>query len=86
MIGARMRILRALLKGRKITSYEANRIGMTSEGGRRLRQLREKYPILKEKVRGKNYVRYYLAPEYLAEYRKQNRVVRIWENVKSLFV
>ena len=86
MTGSKMRILRALLRGEKITSYQANRIGWTSEGGRRIRQLRTMYPILKEKVPGKNYYRFYLDPEYIKEYRKKNRLVRMWENVKGLFV
>ena len=86
MIGAKMRILRALLKGRKLTAFEADKVGKTHEGGRRIRELRVTYPILKEKVRGKNYVRYYLDPEYIKEYRQKNRLVRILENAKTLFV
>ena len=86
MTGSKMRILRALLRGEKITSYQANRIGWTSEGGRRIRQLRTMYPILKEKVPGKNYCRYYLDPEYIKEYRSKSWVVRILENAKTLFV
>lgn len=85
MIGARMRILRALLKGKKITSQEANRIGKTTEGGRRIREIRDKYPVMKESVAGTKYYRYYLDPDYIEEYRRRNRLYRFWENVKSLF-
>lgn len=80
-----MRILRALLKGKKITSQEANRIGKTTEGGRRIREIRDKYPVMKESVAGTKYYRYYLDPDYIKEYRRRNRLYRFWENVKSLF-
>lgn len=85
MIGARARILRALLRGKKITSLEANRIGRTTEGGRRIREIRDKYPVMKEEVESVKYCRYYLDPAYIAEYRNKNRMWRCWENVVSLF-
>lgn len=85
MIGARARILRALLRGKKITSLEANRIGRTTEGGRRIREIRDKYPVMKEEVEGVKYCRYYLDPAYVAEYRSKNRMHRYWENVVSWF-
>lgn len=80
-----MRILRALLKGKKITSQDANRIGKTTEGGRRIREIRDKYPVMKESVAGTKYYRHYLDPDYIEEYRRRNRLYRFWENVKSLF-
>ena len=85
MRSSRLLILRALLSGRKITTYEANKIGRTTEGGRRIRQIRETYPVLKEKIGDTRFYRYYLDPVYLEEYRKKRRLIRIWENVKSLF-
>ena len=44
------RILNAMLKGRKITPAEANRIGRTTDGTRHIRFIREKYPVKDEKV------------------------------------
>ena len=46
------RILNALLTGRKLTAYEANEIGKTTEGARVIRNIRESYPVLKCKVAG----------------------------------
>jgi hypothetical protein len=72
-IGARILILNALLEGRRLTSYEANGIGKTTEGGRRLRQLCETYPIIKESIPGEAYKVYYIDPEWLAQYRKEHK-------------
>ena len=72
-IGARRLILNALLEGRRLTSYEANDIGKTTEGGRRLRQLCETYPIIKEAIPGEPYKLYYLDPVWLEEYRKEHK-------------
>ena len=85
MIGARTRILRAMLRGEKITPIDANRIGKTTEGGRRIREIRVNYPVIKEKIEGTRYYRYYLDPEYVKDYRRKRRISRFWENVKSLF-
>ena len=40
-----LRILSAMLQGRKITPAEANRIGDTTDGTRFIRFIREKYPV-----------------------------------------
>ena len=77
MRSSRLLILRALLSGRKITTYEANKIGRTTEGGRRIRQIRESYPVLKEQIGNSKSYRYYLDPAYLEEYRKKRRLVRL---------
>lgn len=84
-VGAKKRrILKALLMGRKITSYEANRIGKTTEGGRMIRFIREKYPVIKEPITGEVYYRYYIDKEWLSAYRK-DKVASFTNNVKSFF-
>ena len=65
--GARKRILKALMEGRRISVLDANIIGNTTEGGRRIRQIREQYPVLKEAVAGSSYCRYYMDPDYLKQ-------------------
>lgn len=65
--GARKRILKALMEGRRISVLDANIIGNTTEGGRCIRQIREQYPVLKEAVAGSNYCRYYMDPDYLKQ-------------------
>ena len=62
---SRTLILNALLDGQKLTTFRANTIGKTTEGGRRIRELREHYPIKKEQVPGESYYQYYLPAEYL---------------------
>lgn len=64
------RIEEALLQGRKITPFEANAIGNTTDGTRFIRFLREKYPIKDEKVEGELYHRYWIDEDYLREWRK----------------
>ena len=59
------RILNAMLKGRKITPAEANRIGRTTDGTRHIRFIREKYPVKDEKVEGELYHRYWIDEEFL---------------------
>lgn len=59
------RILDAMLSGRKITPYEANEIGRTTDGTRFIRFIREKYPVKDEKVEGELYHRYWIDEEYL---------------------
>lgn len=61
------RILAALLSGRKITPFEANAIGNTTDGTRFIRFIREKYPVKSEKVEGELYHRYWIDEAYLAE-------------------
>ena len=65
--GARKRILKALMQGKHLSVFDANLIGKTTEGGRRIRQIREQYPVLKEAVAGSNYCRYYMDPDYLKQ-------------------
>lgn len=60
------RILDAMLQGRKITPFEANTIGNTTDGTRFIRFIREKYPVKDEKVEGELYHRYWIDEEYLA--------------------
>lgn len=64
------RIEEALLQGRRITPFEANVIGNTTDGTRYIRFLREKYPIRDEKVEGELYHRYWIDEDYLREWRK----------------
>ena len=59
------RILNALLMGARLTPQMANEIGMTTEGTRIIRKLRENYPISKEKVAGSIYYRYWIDEAYL---------------------
>ena len=65
--GSRKRILKALMEGRHITAFDANIIGKTTEGGRRIRQIRERYPVLMEAVDGSRCKRYYMDPDYLKQ-------------------
>ena len=74
------RILNAMLKGRKITPAEANRIGNTTDGTRHIRFIREKYPVKSEKVEGELYKRYWIDEEYLASLKKP-----IGERIKTFF-
>lgn len=81
----KFKILRVLLRGEKITPLDANRIGRTTEGGRYIRMIRVTHPVIKEKIEGTRYYRYYLDPEYVAEYKKKRKLSRIWEDAKNLF-
>lgn len=82
---AKRRILNALKKGARITSWEANQIGKTSEGGRRIREIRLEYPVLKEAIPDSRQYRYYLDPVYLQESRKTGVFHKICEFVGELF-
>jgi hypothetical protein len=73
-----------LLDGDRLTAYEANKIGNTTAGARRIRQLRETYPILKEPVPGEMYVRYYIDPEWLQEHR-QNQKKALGQRIGEFF-
>ena len=66
------RILEALLQGRRITPFEANQIGNTTDGTRFIRFIREKYPVKDEKVEGELYHRYWIDEEFLYEFWKSN--------------
>lgn len=64
------RILAAMLTGKKITPFEANEIGRTTEGTRLIRFIGEKYPVKHEKVEGELYHKYWIDEDYLAELKK----------------
>lgn len=64
------RILNALLMGARLTPQMANEIGVTTEGTRIIRKLRELYPINKEKVTGSIYYRYWIDEAFLKNRRK----------------
>lgn len=66
-------ILGALLRGCRLTAYDANVIGKTTAGARRIREIRKTYPVLKESVAGEMYCRYYIDPAWLEEYRKNKK-------------
>ncbi len=69
------RILEALLQGRRITPFEANQIGNTTDGTRFIRFIREKYPVKSEKVEGELYHRYWIDETYLAELKEIGKQV-----------
>ena len=69
-----------MLKGRKITPAEANRIGKTTDGTRYIRFIREKYPVKDEKVAGEIYHRYWIDEEYLDSLKKP-----FGERIKTFF-
>ena len=71
---SRSAILKALLEGKRLTAYDANIIGKTTAGARRIRQIRETYPVLKESVPGEMYVRYYMDPEWLAKWKAEHKM------------
>ena len=55
------RILNALLMGARLTPQQANEIGITTEGARVIRKLREEnWHIRKERVAGEAYYRYWM--------------------------
>ena len=74
------RILEALLQGRRITPFEANQIGNTTDGTRFIRFIREKYPVKSEKVEGELYHRYWIDEEYLQSMKKP-----FSERIKTFF-
>ena len=74
------RILNEMLKGKKITPADANRIGRTTDGTRHIRFIKEKYPVKHEKVEGALYHRYWIDEEYL-EYLKKP----LNERIKTFF-
>lgn len=81
---SRKAILKALLNGDRLTAFDANKIGNTTAGARRIRQLRETYPILKEPVPGEMYVRYFIDPEWLYKYKKEHNKP-LSERLKTFF-
>ena len=74
------RILNAMLQGRKITPFEANQIGNTTDGTRHIRFIREKYPVKDEKVEGELYHRYWIDEEYLQSLNKP-----LGQRIKTFF-
>lgn len=74
---SRRLILRALLSGQRITAMDANMIGKTTAGARRIRQIREDYPVKKERVPGEMYYRYFFDDEFLVEWWKSNPRVAV---------
>ena len=82
---SRRAILRALLNGEKLTASEANKIGNTTAGARRIRQIRETYPVLKEPVPGEAYCRYYIDPEWLCEFKKKRQKKTIGRRIGDFF-
>ena len=74
------RILNAMLKGRKITPAEANRIGRTTDGTRHIRFIREKYPVKSQRVEGELYKVYWIDEDYLAGLKKP-----IGQRIKTFF-
>ena len=54
-----------MLQGRRITPYEANEIGCTTDGTRFIRFIREKYPVKSERVAGELYRRYWIDEAFI---------------------
>lgn len=73
------RIFDAMLQGRKITPFEANMIGNTTDGTRFIRFIRKKYPdaVKDEKVEGELYHRYWLDEDFLVEWWKLKESVAV---------
>ena len=65
------RILEALLAGRVLTPFEANKIGNTSDGTRIIRKIREVYPVKDVKVINEDYHEYWLDPEFIKAWRER---------------
>lgn len=66
-----------MLQGKKITPFEANAIGKTTDGTRFIRFIREKYPVKSEKVEGELYHRYWIDEEYLAQQKQENEATML---------
>ena len=81
------RILEALLSGRKLTPFEADKIGNTTEGTRLIRFIRRDYPVKSERVEGEMYHRYWIDEVHLAELRNIGKEVSegtFFENLVTL--
>lgn len=65
------RILNAMLAGKKLTPFDANEIGRTTDGTRYIRFIREKYPVKSERVVGELYKRYWIDEAYLMNIKKR---------------
>lgn len=68
---AQARILNALLMGARLTPITANEIGGTTEGTRKIRKIRETYPVRSEKVAGELYRRYWIDEAFLMNLNKK---------------
>lgn len=77
------RILNAMLKGKKLTPFDANRIGQTTDGTRFIRFIREKYPVKSERVPGELYKVYWIDEDYLAGLKKPlpKRIGEFFDNL-----
>ena len=64
------RIFAAMLAGRKITPFEANEIGKTTEGTRFIRHFRERYPVKDEKVAGERYHKYWFDEDFIKAWKE----------------
>ena len=64
-VNSTKRILNALLAGERLTPITANEIGGTTEGTRKIRKIRETYPVLSEPVAGELYRRYWIDEAFL---------------------
>jgi hypothetical protein len=64
------RILNALLTGARLTPMMANEIGCTTEGTRKIRKIREKYPVRSERVAGELYRKYWIDEAFLMNLKK----------------
>ena len=85
IFSSKRRILKAFMNGEVLTTLDANRIGKTTEGGRRIREIRQDYPIVKERIEGSNHYRYYLDRDYLAQSRKEGRFRKLCELFERVF-
>lgn len=59
------RILLALLSGQKLTPFQADEIGKTSEGARLIRYIRKDYPVKDVRVDGERYHIYWIDEDFL---------------------
>ena len=69
------RILNAMLEGRKLTAFDANQIGRTTDGTRHIRFIREKFPVKSERVPGELYKIYWIDEEYIATLNKAKKPI-----------
>ncbi len=77
------RILNALLEGKRLTAFDANAIGRTTDGTRHIRFIREKYPVKSERVPGELYKVYWIDEDYLAGLKKPlpKRIGEFFDNL-----
>lgn len=70
-------ILLALLSGQKLTPFDADDIGKTTEGARLIRFIRKDYPVKDVRVEGERYHLYWIDEEFLVKegYLKHNLTI-----------